>query len=268
MTQSTAAEQKGNHGEKKELAFIRRELQRNLFLETALTAFGLGVVAAGGIVLAVAGWYTDRVEIFAIGLYVLVAHVTFHLAEFITAVVARPHDTHPGAFMVFHSKAYISASLLAFAEFLIETLFVPEDWKVSQRAHPFLGSVFRLNFTAVSFFSLVTLFFYGIRVVAMLQCGPSFSLMIEGERRHGHVLIQHGLYRYFRHPAYFGWFWRTVMAQLILANPFTAILHTAVTWMFFRSRIPYEELIMEEEDFFGEQYKAYKSKTIVGIPFC
>ncbi|EPY28495.1 hypothetical protein STCU_05085 [Strigomonas culicis] len=101
----------------------------------------------------------------------------------------------------------------------------------------------------------------------MVQSGPNFSLLIETEKRDEHVLIESGCYAVLRHPAYFGWFWRTFCSQLIVANPLCFLFHTTATWLFFKDRIPYEESLLVSDDFFGEKYEAYRRGTPVGIPF-
>ncbi|KPI85457.1 putative prenyl protein specific carboxyl methyltransferase [Leptomonas seymouri] len=247
---------------------LNRELHRNLFLETALIAFVLGAVTILSMGLVFYAYATHNATLLALGLYVLVVHVAFHLCEFFIAALLRPHDTHPDAFMILHSKEYVAASSGALLEFFVEAYFVPGSWKLCTVRHPILGFFFRVNLAGAALFTFLVVIFYGIRVTAMLQCGANFSLTIESERRGSHRLVTHGLYRYLRHPAYFGWFWRTCFAQCILANPLSMVVHTAVTWYFFHSRIPYEESTLERPDYFGEEYTAYRHRTFVGIPFC
>ncbi|GET92821.1 prenyl protein specific carboxyl methyltransferase, putative [Leishmania tarentolae] len=254
-------------GENEDIRRINRELQRNLILETAVIAFTLGVLTVAGMFLIAYGWRTHDDSLLALGLYILVVHIAFHASEFLSAALTRPHDTHPDAFMVFHSAPYLIASGTALLEFFVEVYVIPETWKLDPKRHVLLGFLLRVNYASALLFTALVLFFYGIRVVSMLQCGPNFSLMIEHERNPRHQLVKHGLYRYLRHPAYFGWFWRTCCAQWILANPVSAVVHTGVTWHFFRSRIAYEEATLQRPDYFGEAYKRYKIRTIVGIPF-
>lgn len=253
---------------REEISRLNHELRRNLLLETALIGFALGAVAVLSILLVVYAHLYHKDELLALGLYVLTVHVAFHLSEFVTAALLRPHDAHPDAFMLFHSKAYMAASGVALVEFFVEAYLVPEGWKLSPSRHPVLAFFLRIHPCAAVLFTVLVVAFYAIRVAAMLQCGANFSLMIESERRGSHRLVQHGLYAYLRHPSYFGWFWRTCFAQFILANPLSAVAHTVVTWFFFRSRIPYEEATMQRSDYFGEEYKAYKRRTYIGIPFC
>lgn len=126
----------------------------------------------------------------------------------------------------------------------------------------------------------------------------NFSHVIASNRRSEHELVTHGVYKYvvqnwcscfcsaatasfsrgahrecaaasptrfIRHPSYCGWFWWSVGTQVLLGNPACTVLYAAAAWQFFRHRIPYEEATLES--FFGEQYRAYMARTIVGVPF-
>lgn len=251
---------------RKETAYINYQMRRNILLETGVTALCLGAVGAFSVGLVLHSLaYTGSTAELAAGLYLLVVQVLFHVAEFIVAAKLRPLDAHVDAFMVFHSREFVVANALAWAEFAVEVAVVPESWKVSPQS-PW-GFLFRMSVPSVLVFAALTCGFYLVRVVAMVQCGANFSLLIEDERRSGHRLVTHGLYSVLRHPAYFGWFWRTVFSQLILANPVCFVAHTAVTWVFFRRRIPYEESTMLDREYFGDTYEAYRRRTIIGIPF-
>lgn len=249
--------------------YLDERLGHNVGRDIALQAALLGATAAFGLVLvAHALWYTASVAEYATGLFLLVGVFMFHFTEFIVAAMLRPRETHPDAFMLLHSPQFLLAMGTAVLEFAVECLLVPESWKLSWAAHPFLASIFRLSMTGTTIFSLATAGFYLIRILGMVQAGQNFALHIESKKRDAHVLVDTGIYAVLRHPAYFGWFWRVVFLQLTLANPISLVVHTILTWRFFRARIPYEEGLLESEEFFGSKYKAYKAKTLLGIPFC
>jgi protein-S-isoprenylcysteine O-methyltransferase len=233
---------------------------RMVFVEIAVTAFALGVVAAVACV-GLAGalffsWWTWTPQVTAFGLYLLVCVVGFHMSEFLVAAVFRPHDTHPKAFMIYHSPAYTIASFAAVAEFLVETYLIPSDWKLVEQ---------RTWFALVA--AVAVVFFYGIRVLAMVQCGPNFSLEVETTHREEHQLVTTGVFQYLRHPSYFGWFWRTVLSQVLLLNPVCFLGFTYVTWKFFVDRIAEEEEILSSDAFFGEKYRTYRKSVRTGIPW-
>ncbi|CAF4396864.1 unnamed protein product, partial [Adineta steineri] len=80
-----------------------------------------------------------------------------------------------------------------------------------------------------------------------------------------HRLITHGIYNYYRHPSYVGWFWWACGTQILLANPISFLLYLIATWLFFSERIAYEEGTLIR--FYGELYRDYQKRVPVGIPF-
>ena len=226
--------------------------------EIAVTAFGLGVAACFAISLVLsyfAGW--TGVWCLAWGCYLALVQVWFHMSEFLIAAQYRPHDTYPYAFMIYHSSAYVMAQSAAYIEFFVETFLVPESWKLVKLQHPAIVAIGVLG----------VLVFYGIRMVAMIQCAESFALQVEYDKRPEHKLVRRGLYKVFRHPSYFGWFYNIIFSQLIFGNPICLVGFTLVTWKFFADRIPDEEAELQSKRFFGTDYYAYRNETIIGIPF-
>ncbi|CCW69480.1 unnamed protein product [Phytomonas sp. Hart1] len=250
------------------------ELRCKHLRETALIGFFLGGCAIASLFLILHAWFVSyNVVEFAFGSHIFLFHVVFHLTEFLVASSIVSHNVHPSAFMLFHSKEFRFACGSALVEFWVESCLIPNHLKLFGEALPTtaLGKAlcfcFRLSFPSVVLFEFLATFCYMIRVVAIINCGSNFSLVIESEKRDTHILVDSGLYAYFRHPSYFGWFWRVIFSQFAIANPVCLIFHTIITWYFFKIRIPYEEHIMEREDFFGKTYTKYKKSTFVGIPF-
>lgn len=232
---------------------------RRIFVDIAIIAFVLGIIAAAsllGLVGVVVGWWAWHPTTVAFAFYVLTCMVGFHMSEFLVAALYRPHDTHPKAFMIYHSPAYMIATAAALVEFFVEAWLVPAGWKLFST---------NVSFTIVA--ALAVSAFYGVRVLAMVQCGSNFSLEIETTHRKDHSLVTSGVFGYFRHPSYFGWFWRTVLSQVLLMNPICLVGFTFVTWKFFVQRIEEEEQILSSEEFFGEKYVAFKKSVGTGIPF-
>ena len=50
-----------------------------------------------------------------------------------------------------------------------------------------------------------------------------------------------------------------------MLNPISVILYALAAWYFFYLRIPYEEETLIK--LFGDDYKEYKKRTFIGIPF-
>lgn len=237
-------------------AFPKEELRRIVLVSFSLgTLFG---VSCSGILYACL--LIKSVEIFSLSLYVIIGHVGFHLAEFLVALLCRPAVLNEDSFLVFLSKQYTVMSVIPFLEYFVKIIAL--NGSIS-----FFPLPFKLNFIQCSVFGVLTICFYAIRVIGMIQCGTNFCLFIEVKKRKDHQLVKHGVYSVLRHPSYFGFFWRSLFLQLIVGNCLSFMVHTCVLWNFFRRRIEYEETILESEDFFGKNYKAYKTYTWVGIPF-
>jgi protein-S-isoprenylcysteine O-methyltransferase len=177
----------------------------------------------------------------------------FHLLEFFATALNRDDELSNNSFVVNHSLAYTAAALASWIEFWTET------WLDHYGLLPFNKE----SFWQVGFVIMVV--GNAIRFHGMTYCGKNFSHLVMTERREGHQLVTTGIYALLRHPAYFGWFYWSVGTQILLGNPLCTIAYALASWRFFANRIPFEESHLEE--FYGEEYKAYKGRTFVGIPF-
>eukprot|EP00461_Guttulinopsis_vulgaris_P002477 UN02478 len=99
----------------------------------------------------------------------------------------------------------------------------------------------------------------------MFQCGTSFTHQVAFKKKEEHALITHGIYAYFRHPSYFGWFLWALSIQVILFNPIFFALSIFLAYRFFAERIDSEERALLS--FFGDVYKTYRDNTPTWIPF-
>ena len=224
--------------------------------EIALTAFALGVAATAAVIAMGSHLFgSASTWMYAFGAYLLAVVAVFHMAEFVVASEYRPHDANPRSFMIFHSSAFLIANTAAWFEFLVC------GWLLQLGYHP------EPTTWSVTLFLLVTLGFYSVRVLAMVQCGSNFALQVEYSKRTSHELVTHGVYRHLRHPSYFGWFWYAVASQCIAHNPVCLVLFASAAWYFFKERVRDEEDILAHPSFFGEKYDEYRKTTIVGIPF-
>lgn len=71
----------------------------------------------------------------------------------------------------------------------------------------------------------------------MLHAGSNFNHLVQKEKKVGHVLVTGGVYRYLRHPSYFGFFWWGLGTQVVLGNAVCLVGYAVVLWRFFRRRI-------------------------------
>ena len=214
-------------------------------LKCIWTAFALGAVFMMGVL-------TAYLWSLPFGLYMMLSLSSFHMCEYTVSALYRPRELSHDSFMVNHSQAYILATVAAWVEYAIEATLIPS-----------LKSSTTITVVGMA----LSVLFYSVRVISMVQCGSNFQLQIECHKRVEHQLVTHGLYAYLRHPSYFGWFWYSVSTQVLLANPICLILYARASWMFFHKRIEYEEMILRSKEFFGTKYDEYRKKTIVGIPY-
>ena len=101
--------------------------------------------------------------------------------------------------MINHSKAYTIAVCVSWLEFWVEYLL-------------FGSSKFRLDIAGVGF--IVVVAGQTIRALAMYHCGEHFNHVIMTQKEESHKLVTTGIYKYLRHPSYFGWFYWTIGTQV------------------------------------------------------
>jgi protein-S-isoprenylcysteine O-methyltransferase Ste14 len=82
--------------------------------------------------------------------------------------------------------------------------------------------------------------------------------------REGHRLISHGIYRYMRHPIYFGVIMMCFGAPVYAPSLYGFFVMSALIPLFL-IRIRIEEAMLIEE--FGDAYRSYKEETKKLIPF-
>lgn len=104
-----------------------------------------------------------------------------------------------------------------------------------------------------------------VRSLAMLHAGESFNHQIQTHKAASHKLITDGIYGYFRHPSYFGYFYWGLGTQLVLGNMLCFFLYTAALWLFFSERIKNEEEKLVE--FFRDDYLNYRARVGTKLPF-
>jgi protein-S-isoprenylcysteine O-methyltransferase len=148
-----------------------------------------------------------------------------------------------------HSKEYIIAALCSWLEYAMEYSLFPsfKSWVWLSRVG-------------------ITMVIIGecLRKVAMFTSGSNFSHVILYKKAENHQLVTHGVYSWFRHPSYVGWFYWSIGTQLLLCNPVCFIGYTTASWRFFRERVEEEELTLIA--FFGQQYLNYQQRVGTGLP--
>lgn len=174
----------------------------------------------------------------------------FHYSEFLAIAWSNPTSLSVDSFILNHSVHYAVAASMSWAEFVLETLFLP-DFK----------STYSVWLVGVA----LCLFGEIMRKTAMITAMSNFNHLVQYVKAKDHQLITHGVYAYCRHPSYVGWFWWSIGTQIILLNPICICLYTIVSWKFFKDRIFVEEITLL--NFFGVQYYEYQQKVPAGLPF-
>ena len=178
----------------------------------------------------------------------------FHFLEFFVTAVRQPGNSVTyNSFVINHSTHYTIAALFSWVEFWISFLVFPAYTHIKASTYVYwLGLLLVCTGQAV-------------RSAAMWQCGDNFDHQIMVEKKTNHRLVTNGIYRFFRHPSYFGWFYWSIGTQVLLCNPISTLAYTLASWRFFRGRIPVEESLLLQ--FYGAQYLNYMKSSYIGIPF-
>jgi protein-S-isoprenylcysteine O-methyltransferase len=192
--------------------------------------------------------------------YVLILSI-YHCLEFLVTARYNPSLTSYDSFLVNQSKAYVGALLASVVEYWFEAWFFSDSIIGLAKSSSSNNNLFIFQIVAL----VVIAIGQSARTLAMIQAGPSFTHLIQYKKRSEHTLIKTGIFRYLRHPSYFGWFYWSISTQILLANPICAIGYLIAGWTFFRRRIVIEENTLE--DFFPNDYPTYKASTFIGIPF-
>ncbi|KAF9737755.1 hypothetical protein PMIN06_012411 [Paraphaeosphaeria minitans] len=217
----------------------------------AIRAFLLGVSGAVGFLFTAALAYSG------IGLwrpcFFLAVLSVFHFLEFWTTAAYNTPTAYISSFLLTNGSRYRQAHTVAFVETIVTSYFFPA-WQA--RVHP--PWLIALGVVMIVVGQVV-------RSLAMVQAGTNFNHQVQQHKNEGHELVTTGLYSVFRHPSYFGFFWWGLGTQVALGNLASFVAYAGILWYFFYTRITHEEKHLVE--FFGDDYKAYKTRTRVWIPF-
>ncbi|KAH9866557.1 hypothetical protein J1614_008247 [Plenodomus biglobosus] len=177
----------------------------------------------------------------------------FHFLEFYITAAYNTPVANVASYLLVNGDQYQQANAMAFLETLITSYFFP-NWQA--RFHSPLVIALGIMMIVVGQF---------VRSTAMAQAGTNFNHIVQSRKNDGHELVTHGVYAYFRHPSYFGFFWWGIGTQVMLGNVFCFFAYVGILWFFFMRRIAHEEKHLVE--FFGDEYNEYKEQTRTWIPF-
>jgi protein-S-isoprenylcysteine O-methyltransferase len=149
----------------------------------------------------------------------------FHFLEFwITAAYNTP-IAYVSSFLLTNGDRYRQAHTMALIETIVTAYFFPE-WQALVNPPAMIA-------TGVIMIAVGQT----VRSVAMKQAGTNFNHQVQSKKNEGHELVTTGLYSYFRHPSYFGFFWWGLGTQVVLGNSVSFVAYAAVLWYFFHTRI-------------------------------
>lgn len=218
----------------------------------------------------------------------------FHFMEFWTTARYNTRTADTSAFLLSaNGNAYRIAHLSAIVECFV-TNYVRRHTSYSMSLTSLLPAPYNaLPFGQAGLWLGIVLVVVGqvIRSLAMVQAGQSFNHIVQHSKQESHKLINKGIYKVFRHPSYFGFFWWGVGTQLVLGNTVCLAGFSYVLWLFFAVRIEGEFILRclclrvkhelffvvgadkrkgEEKlliQFFGKEYEDYRRSVKVWIPF-
>ena len=238
----------------------------------ARRAFLLGNSGAFGLVTTIYLAYTGslfwRIPAFITALSV------FHFLEFWVTARYNTANAQVSTYLLSsnghaYTIAHTSAIIECLVTCLVRTYGFPFDLSFITQYLPSLpGKLLFPSFDTHLIIILGLILVIGgqfVRTLAMAQAGQSFNHVVQYRKNPTHTLVTSGIYAFFRHPSYFGFFWWGLGTQLLLGNVVCFLGYAAVLWLFFKRRIVAEEKYLV--NFFKEDYVRYRSRVGVKIPF-
>nr|CAI5828744.1 unnamed protein product [Callosobruchus analis] len=227
------------------LCFVVGLLYRGYNFQIGVRAALLGAVFALGFYVRIIA--PPNVKVF--GTYMCIM-AFFHFSEFFFIALIQPKQVSTDSFVINHSPQYIIAAVTSWLEFFLECYFFPG-----------LKQIYWLSNVGLSICVLGEL----LRKASMLTARSNFHHLVQCEKSNDHILVTHGVYAWFRHPSYVGWFYWSIGTQIVLLNPLCVPAYAIASWHFFKTRIYIEEITLL--NFFGQSYCDYQQKVSTGLPF-
>jgi len=230
----------------------------NTPLAASLVSFILGSVFALGALTFVAGGVSTAAPAFAgssrwvtgqLGFFVA-AWAAFHWGEYAVTAGWNLEKCSVDSFLLENGMTYHLAHGTALAEYIV-TMYVWPGWKTH-------GGITLAGIVLVLAGQV-------LRSMAMIHASTNFSHAVAFRKREAHVLVTDGVYAWLRHPAYTGFFYWAVGTQLVLQNPFSALVYIVLLWRFFYYPVKAEERALVV--FFGDAYVQYRNRVGTMIPF-
>lgn len=179
----------------------------------------------------------------------LLSLTIYHQMEYMFVAKFHYDKLSWSSYLLNQSKEYAFSMTFAILEYLIEDNILN----------------IKLEFVIVQIIGFLLLVIGQLfRILAEFTAGRNFTHQISIRKLAKHKLVKDGVYKYNRHPSYFGFFYWAIGTQILCMNYISIIGFFISLVMFFRNRIYIEELYMIR--FFGSEYIEYRNKTNVFIP--
>jgi len=223
----------------------------NTPLAVSTISFLLGAVFSIGATLFLVGgfdadfwWSTHQLGFF------VAAWSAFHWGEFAVTAGWNLEKCSVDSFLLDNGAMYHIANGTALLEYLL-TLYFKPSWK---------------SYAHVSAIGVVMVVLgQALRSIAMIHASTNFSHSVAFSKRDTHQLVTDGVYAWFRHPSYAGFFYWALGTQLVLQNPLSFVIFAVLLWRFFYYRTRAEENALIR--FFGDDYVKYRQRVGTKIPF-
>ncbi|CAI5760768.1 unnamed protein product [Candida verbasci] len=172
----------------------------------------------------------------------------------------RPLTNYFTFISIFHSLEFINTYLFNRSQ-IDDDSFILEDYELHGIYLCSILEHYFINWKFETFYLGLILIIFGqfIRNLAMYTARESFNHYIQRDSKPNHKLITHGIFKYVRHPSYFGFFIWFIGMELLLNNVIILVVGGYILWNFFKKRIVFEEGLLV--NFFGEDYIKYRSRT-------
>lgn len=155
------------------------------------------------------------------------------------------NDVDKGTVLQIIWSVYLSQALA-----LLEAFFLNRDRAFSYDSFSYI-------FLAVALFGLI------LRSWAYLSLGKFFTMHLQ--TKDDQPLIEHGPYRFLRHPSYTGAFLTYTFIPLFLTSYYSAAFSALILGFAFYRRIVHEEKMLEAH--LGEKYRVFCSTRARLFPF-
>ena len=129
----------------------------------------------------------------------------FHFSEYVMTALYNADKLSTDSFLLNHSPEYKIAAVVSWVEFAIEFYL-----------YPVMKTQSILSFVGLC----LVIFGEVMRKLAMVTGKSNFTHLVQFTKRKEHILVTWGIYSWFRHPGYVGWFyWSIGMLPVIFLRP-------------------------------------------------